>query len=163
MCRRVICMAFPQVATAAIGRAGKSLRQQRQRRSEKLRGLAAACNGSARAKPGSTALRGSSSFAAAHRRLAELVALTQDGAAGVMELGSAFGARPQEAGKALDERLANGPADVITGNTHQEGAGRGGNRDTVLAREPVRNGVTLQSSVRSPHASDRTQMVRTGG
>jgi molybdate transport system substrate-binding protein len=60
----------------------------------------------------------------AQARSAELVVLTNQGATpGVMELGNAFARMTghkvtviQEAGKALDERLAKGPADVITGN-----------------------------------------------
>jgi len=58
---------------------------------------------------------------------AELVVLTNQGATpGVTELGNAFARISghkvtviQEAGKALDARLANGPADVITGNPEQ--------------------------------------------
>jgi molybdate transport system substrate-binding protein len=57
-------------------------------------------------------------------RAAELVVLTNQGATpGVTELGNAFARMTghkvtviQEGGKELDERLAKGPADVITGN-----------------------------------------------
>jgi molybdate transport system substrate-binding protein len=60
-------------------------------------------------------------------RSAELVVLTNQGATpGVTEFGNAFARMTghkvtviQEAGKALDERLAKGPADVITGNPEQ--------------------------------------------
>ena len=66
-------------------------------------------------------------FAQGSARAAELVVLTNQGATpGVTELANAFARTSghkitviQEAGAALDQRLVNGPADVVTGNPEQ--------------------------------------------